>query len=342
MYENYKNGLLGIGKHGNVYTLKDFMLLQKINITSINLYSFNPEQDIVIYDENEISQFINLLNKKKHIVKMFVNNNKELIIKDFEDELINNRKVINMYEENASKYLTVGPILRFKDIEVMGCVANINDNKHDSVHLLFSVKCNNDFKINNLGKYVIDILKSLKILQKKNYQHNDIKIGNTVFCEGNNKYKLIDWGRLKEIDNIDSSILYGLQHNPLLLYVYKDEFPKKFSNLIKLYLEKFKFRPSIWIKELIKDSDIFHKTINNIQKELLMIIKQNPDREQLLNKYKYSSNVYQLGMVMIYAIHKYKLDYNKYKNIINKFTSLTHPVKNAKDAINFVKKKLKL
>lgn len=341
MYENYKNGLLGTGKHGKVFNLKDFILLQKINITSINLYSLNSEQDIIIYDHDEINQFVDLLNKKKHIVKMFVNNNKNLIIKDFEDELNNNRKVINMYEENASKYLTVGPILRFKDIEVMGCVANINDNKHDSVHLLFGTKCNNDFKINNLGKYVIDILKSIKILQKKNYQHNDIKIGNTVFCKDNNKYKLIDWGRLKEIDNIDSSILSGLQHNPLLLYVYKKEFPKKFSCLIKLYLEKFKFRTSIWIKELIEKSDIFHKTIKNVQKELLIIINKKPNRVKLLNRYKYSSNIYQLGMVMIYAIHKYNLDYNKYKNIINRFTSLTHPLKNAKDAINFVKKNLK-
>lgn len=338
MYENYKNGLLGSGKHAKVYSLKDFMLLKKININSINLYSFNPEQDITIYDHNEINSFINLLNKKKYIVKMFINNNKELLIKDFNDELENTRKVINIYEESTSKYLTIGPVINFKDIEIIGCIVNINDNINDSIYLLFGKKCKNNFKINNLRKYIIDILKSMKKLQKKNYQHNDIKIGNTVFSESDKKYKLIDWGRLRKVDNIDSSILSGLQHNPLLLYIYKKDFPKKFSNLIDLYTKKFRFSRSIWINELIKNSDIFRKKIQNVQKELQMIINKNPDRQQLLNKYKYSSNIYQLGMVMIYAIHKYKLDYNKYKNIINKFTSLTHPVKNAKDALDFVKK----
>jgi len=75
-----ENKLLGKGRHGNVYSLKNFTLLQNLNILSINLYSLNPEDDITIYpkqnlytdididienQEDEINDFLNILNETK-------------------------------------------------------------------------------------------------------------------------------------------------------------------------------------------------------------------------------------------------------------------------------------
>jgi hypothetical protein len=41
-------------------------------------------------------------------------------------------------------------------------------------------------------------------------------------------------------------------------------------------------------------------------------------------------------MTILHAVFKYKLDYTKYAAIIDKFTSLTDPLRNAFDAEKFV------
>jgi hypothetical protein len=87
--------------------------------------------------------------------------------------------------------------------------------------------------------------------------------------------------------------------------------------------------------ELIKKCDFFNNTISKIESEFFQIINNNPNKKSLINKYKFTFDVFRLGTIMINIIYKNKLNYNKYKDIINKFTSLTSPPKNAKDALGF-------
>ena len=127
-----ENKLLGKGRHGNVYSLKNFTLLQNLNILSINLYSLNPEHDITIYpkqnlytdidididienQEDEINDFLNILNEQNNkIVKIFTD--KSIVIEDFENELKSNRKLNSIYGKKSSKYITLTPILKFKNV----------------------------------------------------------------------------------------------------------------------------------------------------------------------------------------------------------------------------------
>jgi hypothetical protein len=44
-----------------------------------------------------------------------------------------------------------------------------------------------------------------------------------------------------------------------------------------------------------------------------------------------------LGIALIYAIFKYSLNINKYKVIVERFTSLVNPLKDANDALKWVK-----
>lgn len=346
-----ENKLLGKGRHGNVYSLKNFTLLQNLNILSINLYSLNPEHDITIYpkqnlytdiyididienQEDEINDFLNILNEQHDkIVKIFTD--KGIVIEDFKNELKSNRKLNSIYGEKSSKYITLSPILKFKNVELMGCVININDNKRDSLHLLFGTMCKNDHKINKtdkLNKFMIHILKSLIILQKRGYSHNDIREDNTV--SSNNFYKLIDWGRLRKVDDMGKENVFGLEYHPLFMYLHKMKIPKNCKNLIDLVTIKHKQKKP-WIIELIQKCNFFNKTISKIESEFFQIINNNPNKKFILNKYKYTFDIFRLGTIMINIIYKNKLDYNKYKDIINKFTSLTNPPKNAKDALHF-------
>ena len=64
------------------------------------------------------------------------------------------------------------------------------------VPILLSKPCNNQITltINNVNKYITDIVKQLKIIHSKNYIHSDFKLINTVLCKS--IFKIIDWGSL--------------------------------------------------------------------------------------------------------------------------------------------------
>jgi len=173
------------------------------------------------------------MKQNNKIVKIFTD--KSIVIEDFENELKSNRKLNSIYGKKSSKYITLTPILKFKNVELMGCVININENKRDSLHLLFGTMCKNDHKINKtdkLNKFMIHILKSLIILQKRGYSHNDIREDNTV--SSNNFYKLIDWGRLRKVDDIGKENVFGLEYHPLFMYLHNMKIPKNCKNLIDL------------------------------------------------------------------------------------------------------------
>ena len=67
------------------------------------------------------------------------------------------------------------------------------------------------------------------------------------------------------------------------------------------------------------------------------VVKATPDRSELSAKYAYSFDVFMLGMTMLHAVHRYKLDFDIYKVPIMKFISLKDPVKNAIEASQLIK-----
>jgi serine/threonine protein kinase len=189
---------------------------------------------------------------------------------------------------------------------------------------------------------MIEILESIKILQDKGYQHDDVKLDNTVLCK--DRYKLIDWGKLRSINRVTIRTVFGLNHSPIFLYIYKTK--GAVSNIITKLpvvesydLEKFLIthfdRSLLWMRELLS-YPLFQKVNNRVKIELKEIISTKPNPKELLEKYKYTSDIYMFGIAIIYALYKFKINPDKFEPIVEKFTSLKQPVKNAQDAIHFI------
>ena len=105
-----ESGLLAKGKHGAAYDLghKNGLLLFDIldkeiaNVTSINLYGLDRKTTKSINSPEEIKEFNDFLNNTKNkIVKVMKNDSKfnkeKMIEKDFNEEIVLNRKVIDIY-----------------------------------------------------------------------------------------------------------------------------------------------------------------------------------------------------------------------------------------------------
>lgn len=350
---NKEIGLLGVGKHGRAYNLgyknkiNQFQLLDNEEIVKIELYGLNG--NLKISKPEDIENFKDFLrNMKNKFVKIIATDKsfgkEKQIKKDFIEEVELNRKVLKIYGNKSEKFLTVQPIGTFKNNKVMACIATNKSNLE--YHLIFGTKCDNNFILNsnNLKRFIIEILESIVILQEKGFQHDDVKLDNTVSCQ--ERYKLIDWGKLRSINRVTVRTVFGLNHSPIFLYIYKTH--GKLSNWIQglpaldaFNLEKYLIehfdKNLLWMRDLLT-FPLFEEVNNRVKVELMEIISTNPNRKKLMEKYKYTSDIYMLGIVIIYCIYKFKINPYKFKSVIDKFTSLKDPVKNAKDALEFVKK----
>ena len=67
------------------------------------------------------------------------------------------------------------------------------------------------------------------------------------------------------------------------------------------------------------------------------IIEEEPDIHVLRKKYKLNLDVFMVGMTLLHAVFRYNLDYTKYRHLIDRLTSITHPWRSAKEALHHVK-----
>ena len=334
------NKPIGKGKHGIVYNLNEFNIINKNNIKNIELFSVKNKDNLIIDKSQDINELFNYMHKTKNkIVKIFKTNRcfmKNSYLKnDFYQELKINKKILNIYK--SKKYLTIYPIGKFKSVKLIGSIITLNNDK--KIYMIFGNKCENEnFKI-NLNKYIIDILESIIILQKHNLQHDDIKIDNIVKCS--NKYKLIDWGKVCSVKDLSISTIYGIYHSPILLYLKG----YKFIDFI-LLIEKFNYNYNIVNskknKNFLRKNKNFQDLLIKIKNEIKIIIKINENKKKLLNRYKFTFDIFMFGIAILHLINKHNLNYNKYKPIIDKFTSLIDPVENAQDALKYTKFILKI
>ena len=332
---------IGNGKHGTVYNLNEFQIKNKDNIKYIELISFKKNNNLIITSSNDINNLFDFFyNSKNKIVKImkttqyFMKNS--YIKKDFDEEIKLNKKILKIYKSQSKKYLTIYPIGKFKSIDLIASIITLNNNK--KIYMIFGNKCyNNNYKI-NLDKYIIDILESLIILQKHNLQHDDIKLDNTVKCK--DKYKLIDWGKVRCVKDLSFRTIYGVYHSPILLYLKGVTFPQ-FYFFIENLDYAYNIVNSKKNKNFLKNNKIFIELIKKVRDEFKIIVQMKNNKKYLLNKYKFTFDIYMFGITILHIVNKYKLNYIKYKRIIDKFTSLINPVKNAQDALKYVKKCLK-
>ena len=227
------------------------------------------------------------------LVKKFINSN--IIIgetKDnFNNELNGYKKMIKIFGNKIYKYTTIREGFIYKNRKIYGI--NFKNN-----YYVFLEKCDktiDDIKFTqkSFNKFSKTIMNILKIMEKNNYLHNDIKPSNIISCNG--KFKLIDWemsfSLYKQVKG------FYINKNGNFLYNHPIKF---YYTGIPLLLNKL-----IFSIELLYDKDIRKlKSPTNIRKLI-------EDSFDYLNKNKFFyfkySDYFAFALVHIYIAEKNNL-----------------------------------
>jgi len=325
--------ILGEGAYGITYNLcKDDKVsfcneLDKQPIKQIILYTVDGME--TLSDKNTIRQFIDFLHiKKDRIAKtfkptgIFISTTKEY----FEKEIESGKKIIEVYGKQADTYLTIAPLTGFQSHKLFGAIFEGSV----TTYAIFGTKCNNKFEI-VLPKFIKDILQSIIILQEEDMFHNDIKLDNIVKCS--DRYKLIDWGGASKISKLvkPGSLLTT---SPVQWYCHD-------WRVIKLLCVELLPWRAHYSEPSATKSDLFKEILAKIKKEFYEATNHGLSKDELFEKYKYTFDLFQLGMTLVYAIYDKPKYHKKYIPIIGYLTSLTDPPTNAKEAMNHIKILLK-
>jgi hypothetical protein len=322
---------LGKGAHGEAFNVGEtyegttfFSIISSQPIKEIVIYSPDPNGKQTHTSESELTQFKEYIRiVQNSIAKVFLP--AKNIAKDFLDEITMNRKIVDIFGADASNYLTISPMQPVFKKMMLGCVITFED--ETKIYAVFNNKCANRYEIPDLTKFTNDILDSIIVLQTQSYEHNDIKLDNIVKCD--EKFKLIDWGQASTVLNPEKKVGSLLSTSPIRWFILG------YSHLNAKY--RMQFRTTLR-NSRFSISKLFRDTFFRIVTEYNTVTEATPDRETLARKYRYTFDVFMLGMTMLHAVYKYRLSEDRYLPVINKFTSLLDPVKNAIEAKEFLMK----
>jgi hypothetical protein len=319
----YGGRSFGKGAHGEAFNVGDdqddptfYSNLRSKSIRSIQIFS--PEGEKTHITEQEKEQFIQYIRiTRDKIAKVFLPC--KTIEADFLEEISKNRKIIDIYGEYAEQYTTITPLPPVFRQYILGCIVTFEDN--EKTYAVFNTKCNNRYVITDLKKFALDLIESIIILQSQSYEHNDIKLDNIVKC--GEDYKLIDWGQSSTVLNPQKKVGSLLSTNPIRWYILGH------SHLNSKYRMQFQTVRKNW---RFSRSKLFTDTYARIIREYNELTDKINDRNILAKKYTYTFDIFMLGMTMLHAIFKFGLEIDRFMPLINRFTSLTNPVKNAFEA----------
>lgn len=293
-------------------------LLTESAITEITLYT--EKGPVSINTADEIREFVHYTQSMHGVIaKLFKYKGKTSKVAHDKllEEIDSNKRIATLYGKDAERYTTVAPI-RYKEHSLYGSYLKLSRNP--DIYTVFGSKCNNKFTM-NVKRLLLDILGSLVILNDKGYYHNDIKLDNLVQCD--EMYKLIDWGAsvpMRYEEKVHGSLLTT---SPMRWYTFG------YNQFISTSIIGTK---TYYGKSAIYKSPIFQSTVARINKEFYEVMKTTTDRETLFRRYKDSYDVFMLGLTALHAVILYTLDYEPYRETIERMTSLQTPL-NAKEAL---------
>ena len=322
---------IGTGAHGityNVGTDTDeptlHSLITATPIKSITLHTANGTK-IHYTDPAILAEFVAYIAaQRKTLAKVF----KEAadMKKEFESEIAANKRIIDIYGDKAAEYLTMAAVPPFRGHDPVAVAVVADNNK--TTYAIFITKCLNNYEM-DLDRFTVDILESIIVLQNLSYLHNDIKLDNVVLCNG--RYKLIDWGQCGRLVDIQKTAGTLLGTNPIRWYILGH--PHMIAKSMISFRTTFRYMT-------FSKTKIFRDNMARINSEYNEIVSKPHTKAGLLTRYAYSLDVFMLGMAMLHAVYKYDLNYAKYGPLIEKFTSLTDPVRNAFEALRIAEAQL--
>jgi hypothetical protein len=284
------------------------------NIDFYNLFKEKRPDRIVLYGlkkkiklNNAFEEILNLMeDKTDYIVKKFKRGNIFMgnAKINFNNEMKSIKRLFKIYEADISKYTAIKPIFKYNNIDIYAL-------SYSNHFYIFQEKCyktidNIEFTQKEFDKMIDDIYKSLLILQKNNFMHNDIKADNIIYCE--NKYKLIDWELGYSVKARYKSFFKGSGGNFLFNHPYKFYslgIPLFVYNFFNYIFKKIDYANNSWIYKL-KSYKIMNKKIEESVKFLI---------HKKINLYKYY-DLYSFALLLIYLAEKNKC--NLPLSLINK------------------------
>jgi len=274
-------------------------------------------------DMIDINNFIESLREHTNFIAKIIKPASFFSFKSTKDkfliELKDNQKVIDAYpSKDAEKYLTLTG-LKFEDDSITGAIFAGDS----AIYAIFNIRCNPEY-VFDIKKFTIDILQSLDSFTGT---HNDIKLDNIVLCS--DRYKLIDWGKYSSKDKLRFGSTTTA--NPIKYYIYSGV-----ASIGRHYFVKTKRAKSWYSFEEIVKSPEFKNEYFRVLKEYDQEVASTP-RRKMFEKYKDTYDVFALGMSILYGVIHFKLDYEKYRPLIETLASIKNPL-NAGEALVYAKK----
>ena len=321
---------------------------------SIDLVTIHPTRTLECRRVSSPVQFAKYLSKhrKDLAVKYYFRE------KDKDEELIQDllgslllRQIYTVKTKFYMEYLTMNYQLQFDKHPFQG-LRIYHDRRYH--YYFISNRCQKTLddiptlSDRSFQKLVTDFLQSFAILHGKDYYHGDVKLQNMMYCPQKNSkvtspqskvsYKLIDWGRLRSVKDFDPGYFYGGSKqcgSPLGFYflfrnqtkgtvgyqraidlsfaLFEGKLPKNpvKSPLFLEFPQEFKL---IWSD--IKKS--FRTLIESYKQDDSFFSRGRESDTEIFNDYKFTLDLYNFGLVMLYLVYKHNLKQSKYIPFIKK------------------------
>lgn len=299
-------------------------ILKHNKIVELHLHSFN--KDLRINKKKDIVNFIKYIHDlDNYVAKIFKHTMIIDDFKSFKEELNAMQTIYDIFGKTTEQQTTLTS-LKFMDFNFVAVYIIFQDKSH--ICAAFSTKCNdvlNKVKLTDklYNQLIRQILNSLKVMQKNNFTHSDIKYDNIIYCKNDNRFKLIDWGMAK--DNKFGMRFGSTQFgSPLAHYLFG--YPS-FIACRTLYYHNKLFARS-W-----SNSKIFKECYAIISKDFYNAIN-NKTKQELYELYKYKFDLFNFGFTLAYLIYLNNMNWALYKEVVINFISLSGS-KNAKEAYIF-------
>lgn len=307
-----------------------YEIMKDIPIESITLIGVN--RSLRLKKEDEIKELIEYLKGSVGIVcKIFKNRIfHETPSESMENEIEGMTGMINIFKGELKKYTTV-QYMEFYKFRFLGMVIKT---PKKSIHMTFNVGCakrSDTMSMNEsqLKQMIGDLLETLVRIQKYNVIHTDIKADNIVYCENDNRYKLIDWELSSEVkygDRIHGSLAMS---SPIGMYI---------NGYSSSMIPTLVYAGTYMRQRKFLSSPIFKHLYRHVMMEFPMAIKLYSGKEELFRVYKNTVDIYALGATVALLCVLNGIEYEKFAPFVEKSVSQINPYKSAVEALREFRK----
>lgn len=334
----------GEGFHGATYDLSCKLddnetlcrMLKDRRVKSIQLHSF--EKMIALEKKSEIRRFIKYIhNLEGCVAKVFTQYMFGAAVSGFSGfhgELENMKTIYEIFGERTEKETTLTS-MKLYGFNFVAAYIVFEDNTN--IYTTFTSKCTSDlfhtkFNESMYKSLIKDILRTLVVMQKRNFAHCDIKPDNMIYCKKLGRFKIIDWG-------LSGFLKPGINFAPIMftapLVKYLSGFPAVIATRL-MYYSAWKNNQD-WFQ-----SAIFQELYKFIIEDFNWVLdgvsgsgSGDGGVDELHEKYKYKFDLFNFGMSLAYIVYANKLKWGgKTRDFVLRCICFKSGFKSAEEAMD--------